>query len=225
MRWWWYLRAWYGLWRWRWGWGWWSRQGWRRWRWRRLWWQGVGDHEEELHETVEHIWTSTFLTLWSYNCFNQLSQHPKDIFLPQKVKDKNAKKHLASRVCKGLARCEGRSACQFVYQEILASDTWSLAQLCFFSENIFNLWAETEKVSSMAICLPPLSHNLKHSHVKHFAPIHYVHHLAQSKSQVVHTCTSTFEQSHFWLLALNTRFLLCSHSFFLSFPGVNTLHV
>ena len=69
----------------------------------------------------------------------------------------------------------------------------------------------------MAICLPPLSHNLKHSHVKHFAPIHYVHHLAQSKSQVVHTCTSTFEQSHFWLLALNTRFLLCSHTFFLFF--------
>ena len=29
--------------------------------------------------------------------------------------------------------------------------------------------------------------------------------------------TSTFEQSHFWLLALNTRFLLCSHNFFLFF--------
>ena len=64
----------------------------------------------------------------------------------------------------------------------------------------------------MAICLPPLSHNLKHSHFKHFAPIHFVHHLAQSKSQVVHTYT--FEQSHFWLLSLSTRFLLCSHTFF-----------
>ena len=121
------------------------------------------------------------------------------------------KKHLVSRVCKGLARCEGRSACQFVYREILASDTWSLAQLCFFTPNIFNLWAETEKVSSMAICLPPLSHNLKHSHVKHFAPIHYVHHLAQSKSQVVHTCISTFEQSQ------SLEQTLLAHTWYLSF--------
>ena len=66
---------------------------------------------------------------------------PKTIWehLPQKVKDENAKKHLVPRVCKGLARCEGQSACQFVYREILASDTWSLAQLCFFSPNVFNL--------------------------------------------------------------------------------------